>query len=140
MTRMSRPPSRRSSRCGIRRLVTAAATTLGVALAAGWLVSATPAAAAPPKTPKKGAATVQAAPKRASSPAPAAKATRGRKDLGTLDEINIEGEISVPQVLFITARDRARYHDPFYRRYLKSSAELVGGIPFPLPRGARTCP
>lgn len=29
----------------------------------------------------------------------------------TLDAINIEGEIAVPQVLFITARDTRRYRD-----------------------------
>jgi hypothetical protein len=113
------------------------------ALAACWLLSATASpseGAPPPQTSPKAGAAVRPAPKRASSPAVGTATPHGRKDLGTLDEINIEGEISVPQVLFITARDRARYHDPFYRRYLKSSADLEIGIPFPLPRGARPCP
>jgi hypothetical protein len=56
------------------------------------------------------------------------------KDLGTLDEITIEGEIAAPQVLFITARDRARYFDPNHRLYLKSCTALGREAPLPLPR------
>ena len=112
-------------------------------LTAAWLVSANAGAvgaASPSRTPTKPGPTARSAPKSASSPAAKGDTQRARKDLGTLDEINIEGEISVPQVLFITARDRARFHDPLYRLYLKSGTELGSEITFPLPRGARPCP
>jgi hypothetical protein len=49
----------------------------------------------------------------------------------TLDEITIEGEIAVPQVLFITARDRQRYLDLLHRRYRQSSLELGRATVFP---------
>lgn len=42
----------------------------------------------------------------------------------TLDEINIEGEVDMPQVLFITARERFRTDDKLHRRYLKSCAQI----------------
>jgi len=41
-----------------------------------------------------------------------------------IDEINIEGEIAVPQVLFITARDQRRFMDFQHRRYLKTSLQV----------------
>lgn len=40
------------------------------------------------------------------------------KDLGTLDEINIEGEIPLPQVLFISSREQPRYPDEAHKKYL----------------------
>jgi len=46
------------------------------------------------------------------------------KGIRTLDEITIEGEVAVPQVLFITARDRPRYEDRLHHRYLWGSLEL----------------
>jgi len=42
----------------------------------------------------------------------------------TLDEIYIQGEIPVPQVLFITARDQRRFLDFQHRRYLKNSQRI----------------
>ena len=42
----------------------------------------------------------------------------------TLDDINIQGEIPVPQVLFITARDQRRFLDFQHRRYLKNSQRV----------------
>ena len=60
---------------------------------------------------------------------------RGKKSGGaparTLEEITIEGEIAVPQVLFITARDRRRYNDQLYRKFLQSSLELARGTAYP---------
>jgi hypothetical protein len=41
-----------------------------------------------------------------------------------LEDIHIEGEIPVPQVLFITARDQRRFLDFHHRRYLRTSREL----------------
>jgi hypothetical protein len=91
-------------------------------LAALWLISAA------------------AAPERGRPPDAKPTTRDARKDLGTLDEINIEGEVAVPRVLFITARDRERFHDPLHRLYLRSSTELGRDMRFPLPRGARPCP
>lgn len=48
-----------------------------------------------------------------------------------LDEINIEGEIAVPQVLFVTARDQRRFMDFQQRRYVKSSLEVGTEKAFP---------
>ena len=51
------------------------------------------------------------------SPAPGAEGRR-------LDDIHIEGEIAVPQVLFITARDQRRFMEFQNRRYLRTSSQL----------------
>jgi hypothetical protein len=48
-----------------------------------------------------------------------------------LDDIHIEGEIPVPQVLFITARDQRRFMDFQHRRYLKTSRELGEATAYP---------
>jgi len=42
----------------------------------------------------------------------------------TLEDIHIEGEIPVPQVLFITARDQRRLTQFHHRRYLKSGLKV----------------
>ena len=42
----------------------------------------------------------------------------------TLEDIHIEGEIPVPQVLFITARDQRRFVDFKHHRYLRTSREV----------------
>lgn len=49
----------------------------------------------------------------------------------TLDAINIEGEIAVPQVLFITSRDYRRYRDGLGSNYRKTALEVArpGGLP-----------
>jgi len=60
--------------------------------------------------------------------APESKPDRVR----TLDAITIEGEIDLPQVLFITARDQHRFRDNLHRRYLKSCADLGGETPLPV--------
>jgi hypothetical protein len=51
---------------------------------------------------------------------------RARSRVGTrmLDDIHIEGEIPVPQVLFITARDQRRFMEFQHHRYQKTSVEL----------------
>jgi hypothetical protein len=49
-----------------------------------------------------------------------------------LRDVHIEGEISVPQVLFITARDQRRFMDFQHHRYLQTSVQL--GAATPLPR------
>lgn len=42
-----------------------------------------------------------------------------------LEDIHIEGEIPVPQILFITARDQRRFMEFQHRRYLRN-AQRVG--------------
>ena len=61
--------------------------------------------------------TKSTAPSRNVSHAPAPETRR-------LDEIHIEGEIAVPQVLFITARDQRRFMESHHRRYLRTSLEV----------------
>jgi hypothetical protein len=62
------------------------------------------------------------------TPAHAAADTSARARLRaaprTLDEIQIEGEIPVPQVLFVTAREQRRFMEFQHHRYLRSSLEL----------------
>jgi hypothetical protein len=58
-------------------------------------------------------ATTNAAP-----PSTAAK-ERARR----LEDVYIEGEIPVPQVLFVTGRDQRRYFDFQHQRYLQQSLE-----------------
>jgi hypothetical protein len=57
-------------------------------------------------------------PARAAPPARPAVAPR------SLSDIHIEGEVAVPQVLFITARDQRRIVEFQYRRYLRTSREI----------------
>ena len=49
----------------------------------------------------------------------------------TLDAIRIEGEIDVPQVLFITARDYRRFRDATPARYQTTSADIAKAVPLP---------
>ncbi len=49
----------------------------------------------------------------------------------TLDDIHIEGEIPVPQVLFITARDQRRFMEFQHGRYLRTSRQLGAATPLP---------
>ena len=49
----------------------------------------------------------------------------------TLDSIRIEGEIDVPQVLFITARDYRRFRDATPARYQTTSAGIAKAVPLP---------
>jgi hypothetical protein len=58
-------------------------------------------------------------------PAPAAPA--GRR----LEDIHIEGEVPVPQVLFITARDQRRFLTSQHGRYLRSSGAIGAATPLP---------
>jgi len=48
-----------------------------------------------------------------------------------LEDIPIEGEIAVPQVLFITARDQRRFVDFQHRRYLRTSLQVGETTRFP---------
>ncbi len=48
-----------------------------------------------------------------------------------IEPTHIAGEIPVPQVLFITARDQRRFSDFHHRRYLRSSRELADATPTP---------
>jgi hypothetical protein len=48
-----------------------------------------------------------------------------------LDDIHIEGEIPVPQVLFITARDQRRFMEFQHHRYVRTSLELGRGTAMP---------
>lgn len=97
-------------------------------LVAVWLIPATAAPQAPSgKDAPAATAPTKAAPAPERAASPDAKAVSGRhgKGIRTLDEITIEGEIAVPQVLFITARDRQRYRDFLHRHYLKTALELA---------------
>jgi hypothetical protein len=49
----------------------------------------------------------------------------------TLDDIHIEGEIPVPQVMFITARDQRRFMEFQHHRYTRTSLELGRGTAMP---------
>ena len=77
---------------------------------------------------------------RASAPRPAATRHTTADSLAragsrvaprTLDDIHIEGEIPVPQVLFITARDQRRFMDFQQQRYLRTSRQLGEDTIFP---------
>ena len=49
----------------------------------------------------------------------------------TIDAITIEGEIAVPQVLFITSRDNRRYRDGIGKLYRKNTSELARALNAP---------
>lgn len=61
----------------------------------------------------------------AHAPAKPPGAVRPGSAARTLDDIHIEGEIPVPQVLFITARDQRRFLEFQPHRYLRSSRQLA---------------
>ncbi len=84
------------------------------------------------RRPAAGAAAARAA--KPAAPAPAAR---------TLDPVHIEGELDVPEVLFITARDQRRAIGFQHGRYRKSSLELARETPLPshvVPGRAATPP
>jgi len=58
-------------------------------------------------------------------------ATPSQKEL-TLEDITIEGNVVVPQVLFITARDQKRFLDDLHRQYLPSAATLGRSAALPV--------
>jgi len=60
----------------------------------------------------------------ASRPAAADSTRANGRGPRTLDDIHIEGEIPVPQVLFITARDQRRFMEFQHHRYTRTSLEL----------------
>ena len=49
-----------------------------------------------------------------------------------LDDVHIEGEIPVPQVLFITTREQRRFMDFHHRRYLRTSRQLGESTALPV--------
>lgn len=54
------------------------------------------------------------------------------EDVTTLEDITIEGEIAMPQVLFITARDQYRYRDGLHRDFLPSAEHLAASMVLPV--------
>jgi hypothetical protein len=59
--------------------------------------------------------------------APSEKPARVR----TLDEITIEGEIPLPQVLFVTATESARIESAFARLYTPSALDIGSAAALP---------
>ena len=49
----------------------------------------------------------------------------------TLEAIQIEGVIAIPQVLFITSRDHPRFRDGLRERYRETALEIGRGASFP---------
>ena len=54
-----------------------------------------------------------------------------KKPVRTLEEIKIEGEIDIPQVLFITSRDHPRFSDGLRERYRESALEIGRQVVLP---------
>ena len=88
----------------------------------------------------KASAPAKSAAKRAATPvkksaskksATAAKAPAGTAGPRRLEDIHIEGEVPVPQVLFITARDQRRFLESHHDLYLRTSRELGESTPLP---------
>lgn len=59
------------------------------------------------------------------------KAPESEDSVRTLEAIQIEGEIAIPQVLFITSRDHPRYRDDLRERYRRSALEIARETSFP---------
>jgi hypothetical protein len=60
----------------------------------------------------------------AGATADSAAMAAGKASARTLEDIHIEGEIPVPQVLFITAREQRRFMEFQHHRYIKSSRDV----------------
>ena len=97
---------------GSRRALVVVAALLAI------LASPTDAAAAP----SRGKSRVHAPRRATAQPAPSAPPRAAPR---RLRDIAIEGELPVPQVLFITARDQRRLVEFDHRRYLPTSRELA---------------
>lgn len=103
-------------------------------LMALWFAGIAAAAVAAPPTatppaPQKKAAADSTAHKR-----PAVKASKsesGTKGVRTIDAINIEGEIAVPQVLFITSRDNRRYRDGLGKTFRMGTLDVARSLTMP---------
>jgi hypothetical protein len=113
-------------------LALAALLVLAAAAAAANATPTTSAAA-----PSRAAASHTHSARRPAASRPAAPDSLGRTPSGsrlaprTLDDIHIEGEIPVPQVLFITARDQRRFMEFQHHRYTRTSLELGRGTALP---------
>jgi len=58
--------------------------------------------------------------------------SKGRSDaMRTLQAITIEGEIAVPQVLFITSRDYPRYRDGLALKFRMSALDVARSVDRP---------
>lgn len=64
-------------------------------------------------------------------PAPPARAVPNQA-ARTLDAVAIEGEVDVPQVLFISSRDHLRFHDDTARRYRPGPLDVIRGATVPV--------
>jgi hypothetical protein len=74
------------------------------------------------------AAVAEGAPPAPAAPTPApARPQAARR----LEDIHIEGEIPVPQVLFVTGRDQRRFLDFQHRRYMNANAASGRGTAAP---------
>jgi len=104
---------------------------LGVLAPAGVRAAAAPRAATTPKAAATKRATSAGV---AKSGTPSAAKPGTRQAAGatrTLDAVHIEGELDVPEVLFITARDQRHIVGFQHRRYLPGSADVARATPLP---------
>jgi hypothetical protein len=82
-------------------------------------------AAAPPAVPASKRTTAADSTARKRSVAKAAATASAAKGIRTIDAINIEGEIAVPQVLFITSRDNRRYRDGLGKQFRMGTLDVA---------------
>jgi len=61
----------------------------------------------------------------------AAPSDSRKKAVRTLEAITIEGEIAVPQVLFITSRDYRRYRDGLGSKFRMSTLDVARSVDRP---------
>jgi hypothetical protein len=87
--------------------------------------------AKPPTQPAQPARAAK--PKASTARAGAASGAVGRAGVAPrrLEDIQIQGEIPAPQVLFITARDQRRFLGSQHRRFLRTARELGEATPLP---------
>ncbi len=109
---------------GLVRAAASIVAVAGVGMIARPAVAATPANAPATKSKTTHAAVADST----HHAAPAAKKPAGVR---TLEEINIEGEIAVPQVLFITARDTRRFRDGLGATYRMSAVDVARSLTLP---------
>jgi hypothetical protein len=56
---------------------------------------------------------------------------RGSESVRTLETIKIEGEIAVPQVLFITGREFPRFRDGLGSTFLTNARDVARSLEYP---------
>lgn len=105
--------------------------TIRMCIFAAFCLLAATAAAAGPQSEAARTQTAAASDATRRPVAQTPKTAAALKGIRTIDAINIEGEIAVPQVLFITSRDNRRYRDGLGKNFRMGTLDVARSLATP---------